>query len=413
MDQLKTTYLRRPCLATVASCLLLAAASAHAVIVDTPQPSYEQRVPEYARLVPKESPASAAFRAGVQALLANDLEQAEAEFKRARQLDGRIPEPLLGLADVALRQGRAQDALRLLKQAESVAPQSPAVYLGLGRYYRSQGDRASAEQSLQRALQTGAPAVPVHIELGDLYLEGGRAADAVTQFEQASKANPGSAQARYGLGVALAGAGRPAEAATALEAAARLAPDDPAPHQALARLDAGQKRYEPALQSIDAAIALAPQSSQLQMDRGDILAMKGDLRGAEQAYRAAIERDASNATALNNVAWLLAERKSSLDEALSFARRAVELQPKNARFADTLGTVYRARGQPAEATKALEGAIALAPKLPEPHYHLGLVQAEAGRKAEARASLQTALQLGLAEPQASDARSRLQALPGR
>ncbi len=405
-------HVRRLGVAAMTGWLLLAG-SAGSVTVETPQPSYEQRVPEYARRVPRESPASAAFRAGVQALVANDLKKAEAEFQRAAKLDARIPEPLLGLADVALRLGRAKDALRFLQQAQSVAPTSPAVHLGLGRYYRSQGDRAAAEKSLQRALQTDAPTAPVHIELGDLYLEGGRAAEAVVQFQQALKANPNSAHAQYGLGVALAGAGKPREAAAALEAAARLAPRDPAPLQALARLSSEQKRYDAALQSIDSAIALAPQSSQLQLDRGDILAMKGDLRGAEQAYRAAIERDASNATALNNVAWLLADRKANLDEALSFARRAAELQPKNAGFADTLGWVYRARGQVAEATRAFETAISLAPKLPDPHYHLGLVHMDAGRKTEALASLQQAVKLGLAEPQAADARRRVQALSGR
>jgi Flp pilus assembly protein TadD len=379
---------------------LLLTGPASAVVLEMPQPPYWQRIPEYAQRMPPESPASAAFRAGVQALLGNDLKLAETEFQRAAQLDARIPEPLLGLADVALRQGRAPDALRLLKQAESLAPKDPAVYLGLGRYYRSQGDRSNAEQSLLRGLQTGASAAPVHLELGDLYLEGGRPSDAVDQFELARKANPGSAQAAYGLGVALAGTGRATEAAAALEAASDLAPNDPAPRQGLARLYAEQKQYDAALKSIDAAVALAPKSSQLHLDRGDILAMKGDLRGAEQAYRSAIERDASNAAALNNVAWLLAARKADLDEALSFARRAVELQPKNAGFADTLGAVYLARGQGTDAARVLTGAIALAPNLPDPHYHLALAQMDAGDVAEARASFQKALQLGLAEPQA-------------
>jgi tetratricopeptide (TPR) repeat protein len=145
----------------------------------------------------------------------------------------------------------------------------------------------------------------------------------------------------------------------------------------------------------------------LYVDRGDILAGKGDLIGAEAAYKQAIRLDPKNVAALNNAAWLLADRGAGLDEALDFARRATTLQPENALLSDTLGWVYRARKDFSNAIKAFERAIKLAPKLPEPHYHLGLALTDAGKAADARAEFERALKLGLGEPQASDARKRV------
>ncbi len=393
---------------------------------------------------PADSPAAAAFRRGVQALLRNDLATAQREFAGAERLDSRVAEPLLGLADVASRQGRTKEAEAYLKRAQALAPSNPAVYLGLGRFYRGQRDPVRAEAALKRAVQIGTAVAPAHIELGDLYLEQRRSSESVQQFQRAVQIRPDSAFAHYGLGVALSLGGKPQEAAAALEKAAALAPKDIAPLQALARLHTEQRSFDKALATIDAAIKLAPKLPQLQLDRADILAARGDTNAAleqgrrvarefpdvaevhfrlanllvqsgdtaaaEAAYRETVKRDQGNAMALNNLAWLLAERKANLDEALSFAKQALSLQPRNAVFLDTLGWVHRARGEAGDAIRAFEQASDADPRFADSPFHLGLVQMESGRNQEAAAALERALKLGLTEPRAADARKRLASL---
>ena len=47
--------------------------------------------------------------------------------------------------------------------------------------------------------------------------------------------------------------------------------------------------------------------------------------------------------AINNLAMILSSKEESLDEALKFARQALELKPLSADYQDTRGVVERAR----------------------------------------------------------------------
>ena len=88
----------------------------------------------------------------------------------------------------------------------------------------------------------------------------------------------------------------------------------------------------------------------------------GHATEAEQAYRKAIEADASAARdALNNLAWLLYEQKR-LDEAEPLARKAVaEPGPDAYLMLDTLARVLAAKGSCDEALTTFRHAIDAVP----------------------------------------------------
>ena len=97
---------------------------------------------------------------------------------------------------------------------------------------------------------------------------------------------------------------------------------------------------------LDTAITFCQQATQVAphdvsgyVDLGMLTYQKGDAGRAEQAYRAVLERDSEHAEALNNLAWVLAEKPAGCEEALSYAQRAVALQPDNANFRNTLGFI--------------------------------------------------------------------------
>ena len=72
---------------------------------------------------PSPSAAEAAYRRGLESLGNHDLREAATAFKEAAQLAPEAPQPLLGLADIALTQGQPQQAETYLQQALTVAPQ--------------------------------------------------------------------------------------------------------------------------------------------------------------------------------------------------------------------------------------------------------------------------------------------------
>jgi tetratricopeptide (TPR) repeat protein len=118
----------------------------------------------------------------------------------------------------------------------------------------------------------------------------------------------------------------------------------------------------------EAAIASLTRASQLLPDQPVVvgtLALVLDGFGkkdeAEQAYRATLQLDADNAIAMNNLAFLLAERGEDLDQALGFARRAMELVPEDVEMIDTTGWVQWKRGQTDDAIALFAEALGKSP----------------------------------------------------
>jgi tetratricopeptide (TPR) repeat protein len=118
----------------------------------------------------------------------------------------------------------------------------------------------------------------------------------------------------------------------------------------------------------EAAIASLTRASQLLPDQPVVvgtLALVLDGFGkkdeAEQAYRATLQLDSDNAIAMNNLAFLLAERGEDLDHAWGFARRAMELAPEDVDMIDTAGWVQWKRGQTDEAIGLFAEALGKAP----------------------------------------------------
>ena len=102
----------------------------------------------------------------------------------------------------------------------------------------------------------------------------------------------------------------------------------------------------------EAAIASLTRASELLPDEPVVLGTLalvldgcGKKEEAGRAYRATLRLDPDNAIAMNNLAFLLAERDEDLDQALDLARRAGELAPEDADMIDTAGWIQLKRKQ--------------------------------------------------------------------
>lgn len=396
------------------------------------------------KLLPQESPAFAQFRKGVQHLARGDLTAAEAAFKLASAKDARLAAPLIGLAHVALQRGQSKEAERLLSRALDLEPGSDETWVAWGRFKRAQGQFADAETSFRKAVSLGNP-VTAKLELGDLYLtDMHKVGAAPGQFREAASADPSSAAAHYRLGVALAVNKQAQDAVQSFERAASLAPRDPEPVRAIGRLQAEQRDFKRAAATFDRALVIRPDHAPLLVDRGDVAAATGDwtlaascfrkalnaapgaaavwlklglaemqlknLDSADKSFRKAIELAPKQPEAYNSLAWLLAERKIKLDEALRLAEVAVRLSPRDASVIDTLATVHRARGDHAKALEVLLGASQLLPDNAALQLRLGSFALEAGDKERARRAWERVLALDPKGEQGREARRRIEAL---
>lgn len=106
-----------------------------------------------------------------------------------------------------------------------------------------------------------------------------------------------------------------------------------------------------------------PRNITLYQDLAMVYHQAGRYRAAIRAYEAALRLDPGQATALNNLAWLLATAADpeirDPRRALELAKRAVAVQP-SAVFLDTLAEAYFVNGRTAEAVETIKAAIAAA-----------------------------------------------------
>jgi tetratricopeptide (TPR) repeat protein len=89
---------------------------------------------------------------------------------------------------------------------------------------------------------------------------------------------------------------------------------------------------------------------------------------------------------------MLSNRGVKLEEAAQMIRKALEIEPDNGAFLDSLGWVYYQQGKYAEAEGPLLRAIEKIGSDPTVHDHLGDLYVKLGKTKEAITQWQTSLQ---------------------
>ncbi|MEN6337355.1 MAG: tetratricopeptide repeat protein [Phycisphaerales bacterium] len=184
-------------------------------------------------------------------------------------------------------------------------------------------------------------------------------------------------------------------------------PDSLAAHFVLFNLALMRDKYGEAAESIDKCIRLSEADAaacvEYTVRKADMLTIayketsdKSYLQQAIAAYESLLAKMPKNSSVLNNLAYMLAQSDQRLDEALGYARTAVEQNPEVAGHQDTYAYVLYKNGRHAEAAEALAAAIqqyeADGAVPADVYEHLGMVNEALGQKDKARAAYRRALQ---------------------
>jgi hypothetical protein len=137
------------------------------------------------------------------------------------------------------------------------------------------------------------------------------------------------------------------------------------------RLDEAAEQYRRFLEE-------HPDSVRAWVNLGNVRSRQGQSTGAEQAYRRALDVAPDDTDALNNLAWLLLQEGSELEEAEELAHRAAApAGPDRPRVLDTLARILSARGHCDEAEATFDEALSLTDLSPELRSDLERAQREA------------------------------------
>jgi len=188
-----------------------------------------------------------------------DMKGAEAEFKRAAELDKNNSDALVKLGQVQAAEGSADQAIATYQQSLNNNPREVRFYILIGELFESKRDREKAKQMYQKALEIqpenalasnnlarvmlqqgenvdvalamaqtarrGMPDSPASADtLGWAYYQKGIYNTAIDLFKEALKKNPDDATFHYHLGLAYQKDNQPALAKQHLERVLKINP---------------------------------------------------------------------------------------------------------------------------------------------------------------------------------------------
>lgn len=318
----------------------------------------------------------------------NDIDGAVAAYKRAMALDPKAADIVSELADLYMRQNRAQEAQATAEQALKISPANHEAHRVLGTVYASmasqgQGRGAAPQQrdNMNKAIQhleqaiegpMGRADANLRAMLARLYVRTQAYDKAIPVLAELVKQEPQWQDGASLLVEAYASAGRSAEAVKWLEEQVK---DDPELLPTLGDFYQREGRWRDAAGAYKQAVEAAPRSFDLQVRYAQALLFAGskdEANAARDTLRAALNLRANDERAL----WLLsqAERRSGdLEAAEATARRLVTQNPKSARGYSVLAEALEERRRYQTVVDALAPAMSTFRSGQDPTSTLGLL----------------------------------------
>ncbi len=287
--------------------------------------------------------------------------EAEAEFRKAFELDPNDPSVRISLARCLVAEGNYSDVLPLLTQYARAERADPDAHSLLGFAYKGLEQYPQAEEQLRIAVK--------------------------------SKPNDGDLQ--LALGVTLMHTGRPREAAIHLQKVIELDPSAEAPRLQLAlalKAINDQKSSEAMYQQVRQTEQTNLVKNQFAATgkRANELLRTGHADAAEALYRQMLQIVPDDAHTYYNLAIALGMQKRIPDE-IAALETAVRLDPKFAEARGALGSEYLSEGRLDDAALQFAKSLEVDPQITESQVNLAAIYEKRGQIPEAKALLQRAV----------------------
>jgi tetratricopeptide (TPR) repeat protein len=374
-----------------------------------------------------ETPANAKVQmlAGQAFLMKGDMDNASTHLQRAAQADPRSVTARLALArlellrkhyDAVLEQANAALAIRpndpnarlfrvigltgthsygaAKTEAEQLArdtKDAPQVEMQLAVIALGQGRYGEAEELFRKLYKEGSPDLQPLAGLVNTYEAEHQPDRALALMQEEAQRSPDSG-GKAALLVATAEAnGKNDVALSELQKMAAKYPSSPDVQIRIGAVQMNNGKLPEALQAFERARQLAPNRAGIDAMVANMQERVGKKPEAIATYRKALAKSPEDATALNNLAFLLADTGGDTKEALQLVSTAIRKSPDTPQLRDTLAWIQIKRHNIAEALPILQS---LTNKYPEDNtfrYHYAVALIESGDRAAAKRQVETAL----------------------
>jgi tetratricopeptide (TPR) repeat protein len=217
---------------------------------------------------------------------------------------------------------------------------------------------------------------------------------ALAEADAAVKAYPKNQDLSISRATLLGEAGHVDEAVAQLQAFLTHRPIDRSLYVSIAQIYLQAKRFDGAEQAIQKALDLSPTPEDQEyvlFVQGSIFERQKKYDQAEETFKKVLSVDPLNSSASNYLGYMLADRGVRLEESVKYIQKALELEPGNAAYLDSLGWAYFKMGRYDLAENPLEKAASKIQNDPTIHEHLGNLYLHQGKTGRAQEEWQRAL----------------------
>lgn len=314
------------------------------------------------------------------------------------------------LARALVGQGELGEALPLFKEISAASPKDANLLLPIALIYRQQKKPDEARKILNHVLELTPDAIPAIEQLVDMDLMSGDFPAARQRVDALKRKLPDHAGAHLLSAKISLMEKKLTEAEAELLKVIELQPETYAAYYLLAGIFGQTDRDKNAVEQLELAALKGPANAPLQMRIALLHERLKNHAAARDAYEKVLALQPGFIPALNNLAYLLAEKLNALDRGETLAQKARDLAPLDPNIADTLGWILFKKGQfQRSRTLLLESAAKLANEAVV-QYHLGSAHYMMGETEPARSALQRALELDPELPEKNAVKGRLELL---
>ncbi|HYL88124.1 MAG TPA: tetratricopeptide repeat protein [Burkholderiales bacterium] len=275
------------------------------------------------------------FRLGIAQYRSGHHSAAVAALRNAQKTGDRSTPVTVLLAHALAASGEAEQALRQLERAAAEGGDLE-TWTALGRLRLQGGDRQGAEQALDCAVSLQATHAPALAQLARLRIGQQRFDEALSFCQQAVEADPSCAEAHYWRGRALACIGQWAAAVESFEEAVALDPQSVVSARWHAIALRAAARLDESFGVLRSALARHPGNFELESEWVMSIYESGDVARARDGLEKLLAGKPDHPRGIAAMSGLL-NAEGRLEEAETYARRALSLEPGQAMAHQNLG----------------------------------------------------------------------------
>jgi tetratricopeptide (TPR) repeat protein len=322
-----------------------------------------------------------------------DTAGAELNFLRALELKPEMNEARQRLGELYMDGRKWDKALELHRQGVALDSSEAFNWLSIGDIYRQKGDSTNAVAAFQAVQDHFPQNWQACLSLGRILMDQGKSGRAFEQFKKVVELSPRNFWGFLMGGISLVHQDSLTQSLTWLERALELNPGDPLGNYYIGTALSQINRPEEAVPHLKEALKIRPEwLSAMTALAGAYESLKA-YSLTDSLYAAALKLDSTNALVLNNYGYSLSVRGVRLEEAAGMARKAIEKEPENGAYLDTMGWILFRMGDYEKSRPYLEKAYQLRSNSADVIEHLGDLYDRLEMKDEARRMWGKALEL--------------------